>query len=107
MERHGQVVKIRPGQAQRYIELHADVWPEVLGAIKRSNITNYSIFLRDDWLFTYFEYTGNAYESDMKMLLKDPVMLRWLELCDPCMQQLDGSPEGVYEMEMQSVFYLA
>ncbi len=107
MERHGQVVKTKPDQAQRYIELHSAVWPEVLDAIRRSNITNYSIFFRDNWLFTYFEYTGDDYESDMKKLLADPVMVKWLELCDPCMQQLDDAPEGVYEMEMQSVFYLA
>ena len=42
----------------------------------------------------------------MKKLLSDPVMVKWLEVCDPYMQPFEDAPEGVCEVEMQKVFYL-
>ncbi|MCK5094318.1 MAG: L-rhamnose mutarotase [Spirochaetes bacterium] len=29
MERHGSVIKIRPGKLEEYKKYHADVWPEM------------------------------------------------------------------------------
>jgi len=63
MKRYGWVIGIKPDKLEEYKRLHANVWPGVLGMIKRCHIQNYSIYLRqlDDgnyYLFSYLEYAG-------------------------------------------------
>jgi len=58
MKRYGSVLRVRPESISDYKRHHAAVWPEVLNMIPRCNIQNYSIFLKDDLLFGYFEYHG-------------------------------------------------
>jgi hypothetical protein len=36
--RFGQVIKVKPDQVQKYKELHAATWPEVLTANRNANI---------------------------------------------------------------------
>ena len=46
LQRYGAVVGVKPEKVARYKELHAAAWPDVLAVIKRSQIRNYSIYLR-------------------------------------------------------------
>jgi len=41
------------------------VWPGVEAALRAASVRNYSIFLRGDTLFGYFEYHGDDFEADM------------------------------------------
>lgn len=66
MKRFGMVCRLKPDRIEAYKKLHAKVWPEVLDMIRQCNLQNYSIFLKDDLLFSYFEYTGNDYQADME-----------------------------------------
>ena len=63
MKRFGQVLHVRPEHRDDYVRQHAAVWPGVLEQIQRSNIRNYSIFLRDGVLFAYFEYVGRRFRG--------------------------------------------
>ena len=65
MIRHGQLIGIRPEHLADYKRYHAKVWPEILAMITACNIRNYSIYLKDGLLFTYFEYVGSDYDADM------------------------------------------
>jgi L-rhamnose mutarotase len=65
MKRYGSVITVRPESLEAYRKYHAAVWPEVLAMIWRCNIRNYSIYLKDDLLFGYFEYHGADYAADM------------------------------------------
>ena len=49
----------------------------MLEQIRRSNIRNYTIFLRDGVLFSYFEYIGTDYEADMAAMAADDQTQRW------------------------------
>jgi len=69
VERHGSVIKIKPEKLEEYKKLHANIWPEVAKMIAECNITNYSIYHKDGYLFSYFEYIGKNYKSDMKKWL--------------------------------------
>ena len=40
--------------------------------IRKCNIRNYSIYLKDDVLFGYFEYHGTDYSGDMAKMAADP-----------------------------------
>ena len=72
VKRYGQLIGLRPGALKRYIEYHASVWPEVLRTIRECNIRNYTIFLKDDMLFAYFEYVGDNFQADMAKMAADP-----------------------------------
>jgi L-rhamnose mutarotase len=65
MKRFGMVCRLKPERIEEYKKLHAAVWPEVLDMIRQCNLQNYSIYLKDDLLFSYFEYIGEDYGADM------------------------------------------
>ena len=106
MKRYGQVIKIRPEKIEEYKRYHADVWPEVLEMIKRCNICNYSIYLKDDFLFGYFEYMGDNYEEDMKKMAADPKTQEWWAVMEPMQQPIETRKEGEWWAEMEEVFHL-
>ncbi|UCE95037.1 MAG: L-rhamnose mutarotase, partial [Flavobacteriaceae bacterium] len=58
MKRYGMVIHVKPEKIDEYKKLHTAVWPDVLKTISDCNIRNYSIYLKDSTLFSYFEYTG-------------------------------------------------
>ncbi len=65
MKRYGSVIRLRPEKREEYKKLHAEVWPGVLRMIKECNLQNYSIYYKDGFLFSYYEYVGENYEADM------------------------------------------
>jgi L-rhamnose mutarotase len=58
------VIKVKPDKFQEYKQLHAQVWPDVLKMIKECNIRNYSIYHKDGYLFSYFEYVGDDFRAE-------------------------------------------
>lgn len=100
------VVRLRPEMEAEYVRLHADVWSDVLARISLSNIRNYSIFLRDGWLFSYFEYDGVDYAADMAAMAADPRTREWWQLTDPCQQRLDTAAPGEQWSPLTEVFHL-
>ena len=105
MKRHGQVIRVRPEKLAEYKRLHQAVWPEVLSTIKKCRIQNYSIFYRDRYLFSYFEYTGDDYEADMAKMAKDPKTREWWALTDPCQQPVETAKEGEWWAAMEEIFH--
>jgi len=103
--RFGSVIKIRPEKLAQYKELHANPWPEVQEQITKSNIRNYSIYLKDDYLFGYFEYVGNDFEGDMKKMAEDSVTQEWWKMTDPCQIPLETREEGEWWASMEEVFH--
>jgi L-rhamnose mutarotase len=111
VQRYGSVVGVKPGRVARYEELHAAAWPDVLAIIKRSQIQNYTIYLRQladgrHYLFSYFEYTGNDFAADMARIAAEPATQRWWAECVPCLELLpDHAPDEVWS-PMKEVFHL-
>jgi len=89
MRRYGMVIKVKPEKFEEYKRLHANVWPDVLKMIKDCNIRNYSIYHRDGYLFSYFEYVGEDFEADMAKMAGDPMTQKWWDVCKPCQQPLE------------------
>jgi L-rhamnose mutarotase len=106
MRRYGQVIKLKPAKAGEYIKLHSSVWPAVLKMIKECNISNYSIFFKDNWLFAYFEYTGNDFEGDMKKMAQDEITLKWWDVVKPLMDPLETRQAGEFWADMEEIFHL-
>jgi len=105
MERYGMVIGINPEKIDEYKKLHAAVWPEVLKKISECNIRNYSIYLIDDTLFSYFEYIGSNFDADMSKMAADPTTQKWWDVCKPCQQPLKSRKEGEWWANMEEVFH--
>ncbi|NOR14855.1 MAG: L-rhamnose mutarotase, partial [Candidatus Aminicenantes bacterium] len=79
-KRYGSLIKVKPEYEERYIILHKHTFPEVLKQIHDSNIRNYSIYLRDGVLFSYFEYVGEDFDKDMEYMGQNEVTRDWWKL---------------------------
>lgn len=105
MRRYGSVIRVNPESVSAYTRYHAAVWPEVLDMIRKCNIRNYSIFLKDDFLFGYFEYHGSDYAADMARMAADPKTQEWWSLMMPMQRPLDTRSEGEWWANMEEVFH--
>lgn len=109
-KRYGMVTGVKPDKIAHYKKLHAAPWPGVIKKIAECNIHNYSIYLQkiDDkyYLFSYFEYTGNDFDADMKKMAADSLTQKWWRETDPTQLPL---PEALARHQvwtaMEEVFY--
>lgn len=108
MKRMGFVIGINPAQITAYKRLHANVWEGVLARLRASNITNYSIFLREpeNLLFSYWEYVGDDFEADNAAIAADPLTREWWAVCGPMQRPLDSRVEGEWWAPTEEVFHL-
>lgn len=105
MRRYGSVIQVKPEKLEAYKQLHAAVWPEVSAMIQRCGIRNYSIYYKDGYLFSYFEYTGDDYEADMAKMAADPATQRWWDVCKPCQEPLASRKPGEWWADMEELFH--
>lgn len=111
MTRYGTVIGVKADRLAEYRELHAAVWPDVLRKITECRIRNYSIYLRrlpdgNHYLFSYFEYIGEDFATDMAKMAADPTTQRWWKVCMPCQAPLLDRAEGEWWASMDEVFHL-
>lgn len=106
MQRYGSVIKVKPEKLDEYKRLHAAVWPAVLDMIAACHIRNYSIYLKDGYLFSYFEYTGDDFAADMAKMAADPITQDWWKVTDPCQEPLPTRKAGEWWASMEEVFHV-
>ena len=106
MQRHGSVIRVKPEKLEEYTRYHAAVWPEILDMITKCNIRNYSIYHKDGYLFSYFEYVGADFAADMAKMAADQKTQEWWAVMKPMQQPLDTRAEGEWWAEMDEVFHL-
>ena len=104
-QRYGSIIRVKPEMLEEYKTLHAAVWPAVLSRISESGIRNYSIFYKDGWLFSYFEYTGHNFERDMQLMAQEEVTQQWWALCKPCQLPLETRRHDEWWATMEEVFH--
>jgi L-rhamnose mutarotase len=111
MKRYGWVIGLKEDKIDEYKKLHAAVWPEVLDMIKQCNISNYSIYMRKlpdgrNYLFSYLEYIGSDFDTDMAKMAADPMTQKWWDVCMPCQEPLPDKAEGEWWADMEEVFHI-
>jgi len=106
MQRKGSLIHLKPEAEAEYKHYHQAVWPEVLSKITECNIRNYSIFLRDGMLFSYFEYIGEDFKADMARMAADPKTQEWWIIMNPMQTPLENRAEGEWWASMPEVFHL-
>src|SRR6185295_10487092 len=80
-----------PALMKRFGQL-IGLWPEILGALRKAEIRNYSIFHFDGKLFAYFEYHGPEAEfaERMREIARAPRMREWWDVMDPMQAPVEG-----------------
>jgi L-rhamnose mutarotase len=74
-ERVAFVLTVKPDRVDEYVRAHAEVWPEMLAALKEAGYRNYTIFRDGNRMFGYVE-TDDAAASAAAMECS-PVNVRW------------------------------
>jgi L-rhamnose mutarotase len=105
MKRYGWVIGIKPELIETYKYHHANPWPEVVERITDSNIRNFSIFLKDDRLFLYYEYHGTDHEADTARIAAHEKTKEWWAVVGPCQQPLETRKPGEWWAEMEEVYH--
>ena len=106
MTRYGMVIGLKPEAEEKYKQFHAAVWPGVLETIRKCNIRNYSIYLKDHTLYGYFEYHGEDYAADMAKMAADKTTQEWWAIMEPMQSPLATRKEGEWWAQMEEVFHL-
>lgn len=105
MQRFGMTLRLKPGAAESYKAYHRSVWPEVLEMISECNIRNYSIYCKDDVLFSYFEYLGSDIKADWAKMAAHTRTQEWWAVMVPLQEPLTRK-EGEWWADMEEVFHL-
>lgn len=105
MKRYGMVIQAVPERLEEYKRYHARVWPEVLDMIRECNIRNYSIYHKDGYLFSYFEYHGTDFNADMAKMAAHPKTQEWWAIMKPMQKPLATRKEGEWWADMEEVFH--
>ena len=106
MKRVAFVLKVKADRLAEYKECHKAVWPEMLGALRRTGWHNYSLFVRDDGLlFGYFE-TSESFQTALAGMAKEEINAKWQEVMAPYFEGLGGAHADESMLELQQVFHL-
>jgi len=100
------VLRVKPEATERYKQYHAAVWPEVLDMIGKCGIRNYSIYFKDGFLFSYFEYCGVDFQADMAKMAADPKTQEWWAIMEPMQEPLPTRKPGEWWADMEEVFHV-
>lgn len=102
----GMCINLDPKKVKEYKDLHKNCPKEIRALLKSVNIHNYSIFLKEpeNILFSYFEYEGDNFEEDIKIMSDNEENKRWWKLCGPCQIPFETRKKGEWWAEMENVF---
>ncbi len=106
MTRYAMIIGLKPEAECKYREHHTSVWPGVLDMIRQRNIRNYSIYLKDGVLFSYFEYHGSDFRSDMAKMAADKTTQEWWSLMMPMQNPPPNRNEGEWWGCMEEIFHV-
>jgi L-rhamnose mutarotase len=106
MKRYGSVIRVKPSKLAAYKRYHAKVWPDVLAMIRKCHIRNYSIYHKDGYLFSYFEYTGKNLDAEVAKMAADPTTQAWWAIMKPMQTPLKTRARGEWWADMEEVFHV-
>ena len=97
-------MKLFPGMAVEYKRRHDDIWPELAALLRRTGVSEYSIFL-DESTNDLFGVLRCVDATVLDRLPDDPIVKKWWEAMKDVMEtNPDNSP---ISLSLREVFYLA
>ncbi len=97
-------LQVKPARTEEYRQRHAEVWPEMLHALKDSGWHNYSLFLRPDGLLIGYFETEDLDAARSRMAATD-VNARWQAQMAEFFDDLEGAPDEGF-VQLTEVFHL-
>jgi L-rhamnose mutarotase len=96
-------MKLNTGFEQEYKKRHDELWPELRSLLKKTGISNYSIFLDEATNILFAHFTVDDVEK-LNELSREAVMKKWWDHMKDIMEtNPDGSPKSI---SLKEVFYL-
>ena len=106
IERYAMAVRLKDEKKDFYLKNHQNVWPEILKELKKIKIKNYSIFLKEDFMFGYLEYEGDNFNKDMAEMAKIDIVDKWTKLMVNCFNPFPNNEENNSWVMMDEIFYM-
>jgi L-rhamnose mutarotase len=104
MQRVAFLLRLRPGAEEAYDQAHREVWPEMLDLLKRSGISEYSIFRRDRLLILCMQVED--FDATWDRIEADPINTRWQQAMAPYFEATETLGSGERFPMMREVFYM-
>ena len=104
MERMAFKMKLKEGFKEEYIKRHKEVWPGIVELIRKSGISDYSIFLDEEThiLFGVQKVSGDVSSQELG---NEEIQQKWWDYMSDIMEvNPDNSPRSI---PLEEVFYLA
>ena len=97
-ERAAFVLHVKPERIDEYVIAHANVWPEMLQALRDAGISNYTIFRDGDQVFGYFE--SDDLEAAAAYMKAQEVNARWQDAMAELLEERvpDAGPPTLEEI---------
>jgi L-rhamnose mutarotase len=99
------LLQVRPDLLAEYRARHAQVWPEMLHALRDTGWRNYSLFVRDDGLLVGYVEADDLAAAQAAMAATD-VNRRWQGEMSRYFTGLAGRPPGEGFLVLDEVFNL-
>ncbi len=105
MERVCFRLQVRPDRIEEYAARHAQVWPEMLGALEATGWHNYSLFLGDDGLLIGYLETPSL-ETALAGMAATEVNARWQNEMAEFFEDLGSAGPDTGFTRLEEVFHL-
>ncbi len=97
------VMRVRPEAMDEYRRRHAEVWPEMLDALRRTGWRNYSLFAAADGMVIGYVETDD-FQAALDGMQEEPVNARWQAEMAP-MFELQAAPDTSL-VRLEEIFHL-
>lgn len=105
MQRVCFLLKVKPDRLEEYKRHHAQVWPDMLQALRETGWHNYSLFLREDGLLVGYCETPD-FESAVAGMQNYEVNQRWQDMMAPFFESPSGEKADKAMQPLEEVFHL-
>ena len=99
------LLKVRPEKLDEYRVRHAQVWPEMLDALRETGWRNYSLFLQPDGTVVGYVEAEN-FEECRAAMKGHPVNALWQAEMTPLFESSNGRGHDDLMQPLEEVFHL-
>src|ERR1700744_6412293 len=98
------LLKVRAEKVEEYKRRHAQVWPEMLDALRETGWRNYSLFLQPDGLLVGYLETPD-FAAACAGMKKHPVNARWQAEMTPFFESLTEGEADDNMVPLAEIFH--
>ena len=106
MKRQCFLLRVKPDRMAEYRQRHAEVWPEMLDALRRNGWRNYSLFLANDGLLVGYVETQGELSESIRAMEREPINAKWQAEMAPFFEKLQGQRPDQALLTIPEIFHL-